>query len=536
MKQQREGAMDGGSMPAQGGKALEVETVSKSFGSVQALGEVSVLFRAGLVTALLGENGAGKSTLIRICSGEHQPDTGRVLVSGKPVAMATPFAATQLGIAVVHQEPQLVSGMTVAENIFLGRLGSGGALSTHRRGRLVQEARALLARLGLENDLPDLDAPSMNLSAAERQLVEIARAQSLDPRVLFLDEPNSSLTRRETDRLFAIVRRLRDQGTAIVLVSHRLGEVYEIADHVIVMRDGRKVGEGDPATLPMQKAIQLMAGERLSAAVGLNEGELTASKADLAGTPVLSVRGAAGEAFADVGFDIHGGEIVGMAGLVGAGRTEIIRAIIGADPLLAGDILLRGRPVRFRSPREALAAGIAFISEERRTSVFYGHDICFNLTSNVLGRFGRLGLFSRSRQARFAQERANAIGVKAESVDTPIRQLSGGNQQKVLIARALASNPSLVILDEPTRGVDVRTKAEIYRLIRNLAHVQGLAVWFVSSELDEILQLADRIVVVRQGRIADNLTRGPQASRVVASALGESIEDAAVTSLVSGLS
>jgi ABC-type sugar transport system ATPase subunit len=518
------------------GRALEVVSASKSFGPVQALSDVSVIFRSGLVTALLGENGAGKSTLIRICSGEHQPSSGEVLVSGVPMVMPSPFAATKLGIAVVHQEPQLVSGMTVAENIFLGRLGSYGALSTHRRGRLAQDARALLTRLGLENDLPDLDVTCTNLSAAERQLVEIARAQAVEPRVLFLDEPNSSLTRRETDRLFAIVRKLRDQGTAVVLVSHRLGEVYEIADHVIVMRDGRKVGEGDPAELPMAKAIQLMAGERLSAAVDLNDGDITKGDADLSATPVLAVRGAAGEAFADVGFDIHAGEIVGMAGLVGAGRTEIIRAIIGADPLLAGDIHFKGKPVHFRSPREALDAGIAFISEERRTSVFYGHDICFNLTSNVLGRFGRMGLFSRSKQAHFAQDKADAIGVKAESVETPIRQLSGGNQQKVLIARALASSPSLVILDEPTRGVDVRTKAEIYRLIRNLAHVQGLAVWFVSSELDEILQLSDRIIVVRQGRIADNLTRGPQASRVVASALGESIEDAAVTSLVSGLS
>jgi len=520
-------------MPTENEIALEVVSVSKRFGSVQALGDVSLRFRRGLVTALLGENGAGKSTMIRICSGEHQPDTGEVLVSGKPERIAGPLAATAMGIAVVHQEPQLVTQMTVAENIFLARLGTRSGSSMHQRGQLVGEAQKLLASLGLEAELPDLGAKCTRLSAAERQLVEIARALATDPHVLFLDEPNSSLTRHETDRLFAIVRRLRDRGTAVVLVSHRLGEVYEIADEVIVMRDGRKVGEGAVSELPKQKAIQLMAGERLTAALDLaDEAVRPAAGADGA-TPVLSVRGASGLAFSDVSFDIHAGEIVGMAGLVGSGRTEIIRAIIGADPLLAGEVRLKGKPVHFGSPRGAVKAGISFISEERRTSVFYGHDISFNLTSNVLERFGSFGFFSNGKRRAFAQKSADDIGVKAETVDMPIRTLSGGNQQKVLMARALASNPSLVILDEPTRGVDVRTKADMYRLIRDLAHVQGLAVWFVSSELDEILQLADRIVVVREGRIADNLPRGPQAANVVASALGEKIEDAGATVLAS---
>jgi len=463
-------------------------------------------FRAGRVTALLGENGAGKSTLIRVCSGVHQPDAGEVRVSGKAERLQNSLAAKAKGIAVVHQEPQLVTQMTVAENIFLARLGSRGGTSLHRRAGLVAEAERLLAGLGLDKELPDLGARCVGLSAAERQLVEIARALADDPHVLFLDEPNSSLTRKETDRLFDIVRRLRDRGTAVILVSHRLGEVYEISDEVIVMRDGRKVGEG-PAPPPPAAGAE----------------------------PVLSVRNASGLAFSDVSFDIRAGEIVGMAGLVGSGRTEIIRAILGADPLFSGDIRLKGRPVRFGSPRAALKGGIAFISEERRTSVFYGHDIAFNLTSNVLDRFGRFGFFSPRRRRAFAQKSADEIGVKADNVDVPIRTLSGGNQQKVLLARALASNPSLVILDEPTRGVDVRTKADMYRLIRTLAHERGLAVWFVSSELDEVLQLADRIVVVRGGQIADSLARGPEAARVVASALGEKIEDAATTALASDM-
>ena len=513
--------------------ALEVVSVDKRFGSVHALSDVSMQFRRGRVTALLGENGAGKSTLIRVCSGVHQPDAGEVLVSGKVERISGSLAAKRMGIAVVHQEPQLVTQMTVAENIFLARLGSRAGTAMHRRAGLVEEAEKLLASLGLDKELPDLGGRCAGLSAAERQLVEIARALAADPHVLFLDEPNSSLTRKETDRLFDIVRRLRDRGTAVVLVSHRLGEVYEISDEVIVMRDGRKVGEGPVDVLPKQRAIQLMAGERLKAALDLAES--AAPPPPVGATPVLSVRNASGLAFTDVSFDIHAGEIVGMAGLVGSGRTEIIRAIIGADPLFGGDIRLKGKPVRFGSPRSALRGGIAFITEERRTSVFYGHDISFNLTSNVLERFGRFGFFSERKRRAFAQKSADEIGVKADNVDVGIRTLSGGNQQKVLLARALASNPSLLILDEPTRGVDVRTKADMYRQIRTLAHEQGLAVWFVSSELDEILQLADRIVVVRGGEIADSLARGPQAARVVASALGEKIEDAATTALASDM-
>ncbi|OQM75443.1 sugar ABC transporter ATP-binding protein [Manganibacter manganicus] len=504
--------------------ALSVADLGKSFGAVQALKDVTLSFRYGEVTALLGENGAGKSTLIRLCSGEHQPTTGKVAIDGQVRELPNPLAATALGIAVVHQEPQLVSAMTIAENIFLARLGGNAAVAAHRPGALAREARALLAEISLSGAFADLSMKCAGLSAAERQLVEIARALAAKPKVLFLDEPNSSLTRRETDRLFGIVRLLREQSVAVVLVSHRLGEVYEISDRVIVMRDGSKVGEGTVGDLPKTQAIRLMAGDRLVEQTARDEA--AAREIDPKAVPVLRVRGASGIAFSDVDIDIHAGEIVGMAGLVGSGRTEIVRGVLGADPLYSGSIELNGDPVRFRTLRDAVKHGISFISEERRTSVFYGHDIGFNLTSNVLGRFGRLGFFSQRRRMRFAQERADRVGVKAESVATPIRALSGGNQQKVLLARALASNPSLLILDEPTRGVDVRTKAEMYALIRNLAHVEGLAVWFISSEMDEILHLADRVMVVREGRIVDNIAKGPQAAQVVASALGEKAEDA----------
>jgi ABC-type sugar transport system ATPase subunit len=517
-----------------GAATLSVERVSKRFAAVHALTDVSVAFEGGRVTAVLGENGAGKSTLIRVCSGEHLPDTGRVLIAGEPAVMRSPIEATRAGIAVVHQEPQLVPEKTIAENIFLTRLGDRRAGAQHHRRSLIAEARTLLDRIGLAAELPRPERACRDLSAAERQLVEIARALAGDPRVLFLDEPNSSLTRRETDRLFDVVRRLRDQGVAIVLVSHRLAEVYEISDHIVVLRDGRTVGQGTPADLPTERAIKLMAGERLSAATDIEESAHVAVRAREADRPpVLTLRGATGAAFADIDLEIHAGEIVGMAGLVGAGRTEIAKAIVGADRLVAGEMLLNGRKVSFRSPQQSLRAGIAFISEERRTSVFYGHDVRFNLTSTVLDRFGSGGFFSRRRQTRFARDKSQEYGVKTDGVEAPIKSLSGGNQQKVLLARALSADPALIILDEPTRGVDVGTKAEIYRTLRRLAHEQGLAVWFISSELDEVLQLADRIVVIREGRLVDDLPRGPQAARVVASALGESVENAAATALVS---
>jgi ABC-type sugar transport system ATPase subunit len=414
--------------------------------------------------------------------------------------------------------------MTIAENIFLARLGGRHALAVHHSRNLAHEARQLLDEVGLAGIFQDLEIKCVNLSAAERQLVEIARALASKPKVLLLDEPNSSLTRRETDRLFRIMSVLREQGVAVVLVSHRLGEVYEIADRVIVMRDGRVVGEGPISELPKPQAILLMAGERLVQQIAETNGATGAGTGEA--RCVLRVRGARGLTFSDVDLDINAGEIVGMAGLTGSGRTEIARAIVGADPLISGRIELNGRPVHFGSPRDAVRHGISFISEERRTAIFYGRDLSFNLTSNVLDRFGKLGFFSNRARTRFAQERADRIGVKAENVAAPIRALSGGNQQKVLLARALASDPSLLILDEPTRGVDVRTKAEMYVLVRELAHVHGLAVWFISSELDEILHLADRIVVVREGRVANTIAKGPQAAVVVAAALGEKVEDA----------
>ena len=501
--------------------ALRVERVSKRFAAVRALTDVSVEFEPGAVTAVLGENGAGKSTLIRVCSGEHLPDEGRLLDgAGERLELRTPIEANRHGIAVVHQEPQLVGEASIAENVFLSRLGEARATSGHHRRALVAEARELLAELGLADELPDPARSCRDLSAAARQLVEIARALATRPRVLFLDEPNSSLTRRETDRLFAIVHRLRAEGVAVVLVSHRLGEVYEISDRIVILRDGQHVATGSPQEIPTERAIELMAGRRLEAASSLD-----AAPAE-PGRVVLELKGLSGERFRDVDLTVRAGEIVGMAGLVGAGRTEIAQAVVGIDGVTGGTIEVLGKRVRIASPQAALRAGISFISEERRTSVFHGQDVAFNLTSSVVGRFGRFGLFGRRRLLRFARERAQEHGVKTASIDAPITSLSGGNQQKVLIARALASDPALIVLDEPTRGVDVGTKAEIYRMLRKLAHDRGLAVWFISSEMDEILSLADRIVVVHDGTIVDDMPRGPGAATVVASALGERVEDA----------
>lgn len=496
-----------------------VRDVSRYFGSVRALHNVSVSFMPGRVSALLGENGAGKSTLVRVLSGEHQPNSGIIEIGGVETTLSSPIVASKAGVAVVHQEPQLVAERTIAENIFLFRLGEKGWAAAHNRYKLFEDAQVLLAEIGLADLLPNPREICRDLTAAERQMVEIARALALKPKLLFLDEPNSSLTRQETDRLFEVVRRLRDLQVAVVLVSHRLGEVYEICDYVVVLRDGEVVGKGPIVDLPVKEAIKLMAGERLTASdAGAGKG----GAANRTASPVLSLRGLTGKRFYDINLDVHGGEIVGMAGLVGSGRTETANAVIGIDPILGGEIRFKGKPVRFRSSGQAVKAGMSSISEERRTGVFHHQDVRFNLTCTIFDKFGKLGFFSKKDLTDFAEAQAKAHGVKAETVAATMGGLSGGNQQKVLIARALASKPSLIILDEPTRGVDVRTKADIAKLLRRLAHEEGMAIWVISSEMEEILQISDRIAVMHEGTLTEMLESGPQAEKVVAAALGES--------------
>ena len=498
--------------------ALEVTGMTKSFGPVKALRDVSVKFRAGTVTGLLGENGAGKSTLIRVCSGEMQPDRGTLRVLGEQLTFANPLEAVEKGVVVVHQEPLLVSELTVADNLFLYNLGERPGYAPARRRDNLHRAEEVLDRLGMTDYLPHPNTLCRHLSAASRQMVDIVRALSRDPKVLFLDEPNSSLTHEESERLFAVVDRLRTAGVAVVLVSHRLAEVYEIVDHVVVLRDGQFVEEGPLAQIPQQRAIALMAGERKREVVS----EVMAEREfDFTSAPVaLSLQGLSGDGFRNVSFDVHAGEIVGMSGLVGAGRTEIAEAVIGARRVDSGTIAINGRPAAISSPEKAQRLGIAFVSEERRTEVFRAQTVGYNLTVRILKTFGRLGTVSLRRMNQAAASLRERFGVKSDSIQSSIMSLSGGNQQKVLLARALAAKPKVLILDEPTRGVDVGTKAEIYATLRQLAADEGLAVWFISSELEEVMELADRVVVVRHGEITRDAPNDAGPEPIVAAAMG----------------
>lgn len=497
--------------------ALSVAGMSKTFGAIHALADVSLSFRSGVVTGLLGENGAGKSTLIRVCSGEMQPDSGVLRLGADTVAFRNPLEAMRAGVVVVHQEPQLVSELTVADNLFLYRLGEKAAFETISRRDHVRRARELLERLAMTEYVPDPAARCRTLSAAERQMVDIVRALSMNPRVLFLDEPNSSLTHHETERLFRVVDKMRQDGVGVVLVSHRLAEVYEIVDHVAVLRDGRYVADGSPQEIDQSRAVRLMAGEQKTAAAAAAAVDRLVGRD---GPPSLELKNCSGPGFHDVSFAVRPGEIVGMAGLVGAGRTEIAASVIGSTRMTAGSVRLDGRPVRVRSPRDAQRRGISYVAEERRSELFGTQSVGFNLTVRVLERLGPLGLVLHRRQDALAKRLTARYTVKTTSVTAPITALSGGNQQKVILARALATEPKVLILDEPTRGVDVGTKAEIYKTLRDLAHREGLAVWFISSEMEEILELADRILVVRHGQIVRDAPNTADPNPVVAAAMG----------------
>ena len=499
--------------------ALSATEVHKHFGGVRALNGVTVELWPGSVTALLGENGAGKSTFINICSGALRPDQGVISLAGQRVEFHSPLEALQQGIAVVHQEPALADDLDVAENILLSRLATRSAYRIAQRRGMQHDAQAHLDRLGLSGFLQPGQI-CRDLTAAQRQLVEIARSLVGHPRILFLDEPNSSLTRSETELLFNVVRALRNEGIAVVFVTHRIREVYEIAERVIVLRDGLKVADTTPADLSPEGVLKLMAGTKLQAHQQQNA---HADVAVMQQRPVLEAEHLTGKGFADINLALYPGQIVGIAGLVGSGRTEIARALVGADRVMGGRILMDGMPVTFRGPRDGLSHGIAFVSEERRTGVFPAHNIAFNITASMLDQLQRFGIHQVRQETRMANDAATRLGIKATSIRQSITDLSGGNQQKVLLARALASAPKLLVLDEPTRGVDVGTKAEIYELLRDLAK-QGIAICFISSELEEILALAQRIVVVRQGRIVKDTPAGPDAHDILSAAFGEATD------------
>jgi L-arabinose transport system ATP-binding protein len=475
---------------------LVMSGVRKSFGGVHALRGVDVASRAGEVLALVGENGAGKSTLLKILSGAYTPDAGSLSIDGEPVRFASPRAAHAAGVRVIYQEPEIVPHVSVAENIYVGELPS----RRHLFSRRTVEARACadLARYGFSRALAP-DTLGERLSPAQRQLVEIMRALIADVRVIAFDEPTSSLSDTEVEALFSLIRRLRDEGVAVLYVSHRLPEIFTIADRVTVLRDGAIVGSRATRETDTDEIVSMMVGRDLTGMYSRN----THPRGDLA----LSVRGLSSEKVHDVSLDVHAGEVLGIAGLVGAGRSELAHAIVGDDPRTAGEIAVDGRPVRIRNPRDAIRAGIGFVPEERKAqALLMERSVRDNISLAVLPRISRMHIVRRGAERTIAHDFARRLNVRTPSVETAVANLSGGNQQKVVLARWLAGRPKVLILDEPTRGVDVGAKSEIYDVIDGLA-AEGLAIVVISSELPEILALSDRIVVMQGGRIAGELGR-----------------------------
>jgi rhamnose transport system ATP-binding protein len=463
--------------------------ISKRFGATQALDDVSLDLLPGEIHGLVGENGAGKSTLVKILAGVHQPDSGTIQLDGETTPIYGPAQARALGIAVVHQEPRLFPDLTVAENVFIGHAPSG-RLGTIDWGGMRRAAQALFNELDVQFDV---GAPVRGLSMADQQLIEIAKSLSVDARVLILDEPTASLSAHEVARLFTIVRRLRDRGVSVLFVSHRLDEVFELCGRATVFRDGRHVITTATSQLTTADLVRHMVGRTVSLfpKVETPVGEVLLEVESLTRIGV----------FRDVGFSVRAGEIVGFAGLVGAGRTEIARVLFGIDQRDSGEIRLGGTPVNFASPSAAMHAGIAYLPEDRhQEGLVLDFSIAQNVTLPILPRlFPRL-LVRASTERTVAHDYTQQFNVRMTGVDQLVAALSGGNQQKVVLAKWLASKPSILILDEPTRGIDIGAKVEVHRIISELA-ASGLGIILISSDLPEVLAMSDRILVLHEGRI-----------------------------------
>ena len=480
---------------------LAARGLSKSYGGVRVLHGVDFELQPGEVHALVGENGAGKSTFVKILAGAVRAESGSVELGGAPLPAGDPLAVRRLGVSVVHQEFTLVPELDVVDNVFLGRERGRPLL---RRAEMARAVRARLDELGVD---VDVHVPVGQLSVAQQQLVEIARALELDAAVLVLDEPSASLSAREVTRLLAVVRRLRDRGLGIIYISHRFDEIFLVADRVTVLRDGRHVATAAAAGLDRSQLIKWMVGREVS--------EEFPAREPKPGAPALEVRGlsAAGR-FRDVSFTVREGEIVGLAGLVGAGRTSTALAIVGAIAS-DGDVRVRGARVRLRTPADAIDRGLAYLTEDRKgRGIFAELSTSTNITIAFLRAFARSGFISDSRERNAATRAARDFDVRAATLEQPAGTLSGGNQQKMLLARYLLEPRTVVILDEPTRGVDVGARAEIYALMNRLTSA-GLAILMISSDLPELIGMADRVVVMREGRVTGEVDRSELTPEVV---------------------
>jgi ribose transport system ATP-binding protein len=496
--------------PGHDGELLRVERIHKGFPGVTALDDVGFDLRRGEVHVLLGENGAGKSTLIKMLSGAYHPDAGRILVNGQEVRIRNAQEAERLGIATIYQEFNLVPELTVAENLFLGRQPRRFGLIA--RSRMESDARELLARVGLDID-PRTKVRELGI--ARLQMVEIAKALSLRARVLIMDEPTAVLTTDEVQRLFAIVRLLREEGVGIVFITHHLQEIGTLGDRVTVLRDGRSVAEV-PANTPEEELVRLMVGRSI-------EQQYPRERAGV-GEPLLRVDGLTRKgAFHDVSFEVRAGEVVGLAGLVGAGRTEVARAVFGADPYQAGAVEVLGRPLSPHDVTAAMDAGLGLVPEDRKgQGLVLGASVQENLGLVTLRRATRAGLVDRSGQRRKAAKVAEQLKVRMAGLGQEVRTLSGGNQQKIVIGKWLLADAKVLILDEPTRGIDVAAKVEIYQLVNALT-ASGHAVLMISSDLPEVLGMSDRVLVMAQGRITGEL---PAAQATQEAVMALAVDDA----------
>ncbi|MCY2930167.1 MAG: sugar ABC transporter ATP-binding protein [Planctomycetota bacterium] len=470
---------------------LQVRDIVKTFPGVRALDGVHLDVRRGEVHALVGENGAGKSTLMHILGGIQKPDSGTIELEGRLVSFTDAHQAALAGISVVFQELSLAPNLSVAENLLANRQPVGRWNLIDRR-RLHQQARDLLAMFDLDLDP---DTPVAALSMARRQVIEILKAISHNPKVLILDEPTSSLTGPDTGRLFAVIEGLKARGASFIYISHHLSEIFRVADRVTVLRDGRHVGTCPAAGATEESLVRMMVGREISNMYGRRSHEV--------GPEYFCVRGASGGRFQDVSFGLRRGEILGLAGLVGAGRTELGRALVGADSLVAGEIALDGRPLHLGSPREAVRAGVGYLTEDRKEQgLFLQMAIRDNCVAPSLGRFAsRAGWMNERAIDAFADAARTKFHIVCPGLDQQVRNLSGGNQQKVLLSMWMGIGPKVLIVDEPTRGVDVGARSEIYTLLRDLA-ATGVGVVLISSDLLEVLGLSDRVLVMRQGRLA----------------------------------
>lgn len=484
-----------------GPEVLAVRGLTKTFPGVLALTGVDFTLRAGEVHALIGENGAGKSTLIKVLTGVHHPDAGELRFAGEAVRFAAPLDAQHAGISTIYQEVNLVPLMSVARNLFLGREPCT-RLGLIDFGRMHREAEAALTDLGVR---VDVRRPLRTLGVGAQQMVALARARALDARVVIMDEPTSSLEPREAETLFGVIRGLRDAGVAVVYVSHRLDELYTVCDHVTVLRDGRVVHAGELAGLDRLRLVSLMLGREMGEvrSEGLTQ---FSGEHDAAAEPVLSVRGlTVPHRIADVDLDIRPGEIVGLGGLLGSGRTETAKAVAGALPS-TGRVTVAGLPVRRGSTAAGIRAGISLLPEDRKSEgILPGLSVRENIALAAMPRLSRFGLISRARVDRVVDTFVERLRIKVSGPGQKAGELSGGNQQKVLLARWLAMHPKVLLLDEPTRGIDVGAKAEVQRLIDELA-ADGLGVLLISSDVEELIEGADRVVVLKDGTVVGELT------------------------------